>query len=184
MLDLLRDVLKSDVGSFSFIFGLLVLCFWGVRKITIITFNHDVLTKNTEKTERHIDEMRKDLSYLRGNIDIALQGRGHQLTKAHSPISLTPEGEKVASELGAAEMIDRNWSEIQKYLDKKIRYKNPYDIQQECMYLVAVEPDNFFTHSDLAKIKQYAYNNGKFYRYYSDMFAIIIRDRYLKENHF
>lgn len=92
MIDLIKDILTSPAGSFGFVFGILILAFWLVHyvteKITIITSKHNELvddcknleernTKALEKSEdsiykrfeiieSKIDDIRRDIAYLRG----------------------------------------------------------------------------------------------------------------------
>ena len=69
---------------------------------------------------------------------------------------------------------------IFKNLVSSIFDKNAYDIQQYCIETAAVEPEKFFAKADLDKLKQFAFNQGNPFQYYSSMFGIIIRDKYLQ----
>lgn len=111
MIELIRDILTSDAGSFAFVVSLMLLAFWLVyfitRKVTLMNADHSTLAKSVSGIESTVDEMRRDLAYLKGSLDILRTPE--QLLKAHSPISLTDEGKRVAMELGAETMISRNW---------------------------------------------------------------------------
>ena len=77
MIELLRDILTTPAGSFSFVFALLCLAFWLVwwvtKKVTHINSEHSELNRCVVKIEGHIDEMRKDVSYLKGSVDLLLK---------------------------------------------------------------------------------------------------------------
>jgi hypothetical protein len=178
----LKDILTSDVGSGTFVAGILMLCFWGIRRITQIESNHKTLTDINCKLDSHIDEIRRDIAYIKGSYDIMKSSNNNTLMQSHSPISLTEKGKQVAKELGAYNIIERNWGSIKDLLEANVEGKNPYDIQQYCIETVSVEPDKFFIKSDLDKIKQYAYANGQPLDLYTRMIAILIRDKFFKEH--
>lgn len=114
MIELIRDILTSDAGSFAFVVSLMLLAFWLVyyvtKKVALMNADHTSLSRSVSKIEATVDDMRRDLSYLKGSLDILRSP--DQLLKAHSPISLTDEGKRVATELGAEAMIARNWQSI------------------------------------------------------------------------
>ena len=182
MIELIRDILTSDAGSFAFVVSLMLLAFWLVyfitRKVTLMNANHSTLAKSVSGIESTVDEMRRDLAYLKGSLDILRTPE--QLLKAHSPISLTDEGKRVAMELGAETMISRNWQNILTIMDADLAGKTPYDIQQYCLEEVSVQPERFFPKEDLDAIKKYAYSHGRPVELYTRMIGILIRDAYLK----
>jgi hypothetical protein len=192
--DFLEKALSSPAGSFSFIFSIMVLAGWLIyfvtKKVTQIRSEHEHLRSDSEKSgslldkrfgyvEIHIDEIRKDLSYLKGTIDV-IRNDSTPLAQRHSPISLTEKGNEIAIELKAEEMVAKNWDNIKKDLDKNLSDKNAYDIQEYCLETAAVELDKFLTVEDLQTMKTYAFKNGNSLAYYSVIFGLIIRDKYLK----
>lgn len=81
MLELIRDIFQSPEGSFGFVFAILALGFWLVhyvtKKVTEINASHSTLKceMSDNKNDVHgkfslmdgkIDEIRKDIAYLRG----------------------------------------------------------------------------------------------------------------------
>lgn len=183
MIDVLKDALKSPAGSFSFIFALMVLAFWLVhfvtKKITEINAGHSTLDKSVNKIETHVDEIRKDMSFLKGSIEILKRG-AEPVVKSHSPVSITESGLKMAKDFEPEMMITRNWSNIFADLEKNICDKNAYDIQQYCIETASVEPERFLESSDLKKMKEYAYIKGNPLQYYMPIFGVLIRDKYLE----
>ena len=182
-MDLIKMIFSSPAGSFSFVLGIMLLSGWLIymttKKVTEINADHGVLTKTVNKIEAHIDDIRKDLSYMKGSIEILKSG-ANPLTKSQSPISLTDKGKEIALELKAEEIIGKNWDKIFKDLEKNIYDKNAYDIQQYCLETSAVDPEKFFDSQSLSEIKMYAFKKGNTLSYYSGMFGIIIRDKYLQ----
>ena len=183
MIEIIKTALTSPAGSFGFIFGILCLLFWSIhyvtKHITRIKTSHDTLDGSVGKIDKHIDEIRRDLSYLKGSIDV-YKSSAEPLTKAHSPISLTQKGMAVATELNAVEIIARNWDNIYGNLEENVRNKNAYDIQEYCLMTAFVDPDNFFEKSDIDTIKQYAFIHGAPLQEYTRLIGVLIRDKYLE----
>ncbi|MFR9565558.1 MAG: hypothetical protein SNG14_08560 [Rikenellaceae bacterium] len=181
MLDLIRDILTSPYGSFASVFAIFALAFYLVyyitKHITTINNNHSNLSKSIDKLDGNIDEIRKDMSFLKGSLDI-IRSSSQDLLKAHSPISLTEKGKSVATELGADDIIARNWETIEQILNSEVEGKNPYDIQEYCLETVSVEPQRFFLPKDLDSIKTFAFANGQALSLYTRMLGIMIRDVY------
>lgn len=182
MFDLFKEILKSPAGSFGIVVAMFGLAFWlthyVTKKITEITSEHGILSKNVLGIEHHVDEIRRDLSYLKGTVDTIRSGSS-PLTQAHSPISLTEKGREVAEELKAESIVARNWTKIFNDLEQNIKDKNAYDVQVYCMETAAVQPENFFDKSALDFIKEIAYKQGNSFQYYSGVFGVLIRDKYL-----
>ncbi len=211
MVEIVRDILTSDAGSFGFVFALLALAFWLVyfitHKITLINSKHSEVSEKMKKGEGVIDDIRKDLTYLKVSMDVInkdvsflkdslndinkditflkssfdiLKG-ADPLLQSHSPIGLSELGVKVAQELKAEEMIKKNWCNIFEILNSELKDSTPYDIQEYCILEVSVAPEKFFTKEDLNNIKSYAFNHGRPVELYTRMIGILIRDAYLKE---
>ena len=180
MWSILKEIITSPAGSFGFVAALLIFVGWVIhyvtKKMERIDSDHDTLTKSTEKIEKFIDEIRKDLSYLKGVVDYK-----NDLAQSHSPVSLTKKGKDVSEEIGAESIIANNWSKIKSSIEMDANNKNAYDIQQYCMETSAVEPEKFFKEEDLNRLKLFAFKNGKSFQYYSVVLAILIRDRYFLE---
>ena len=174
MIDLVKQALESPAGSFAFVFSILALAFWLVhwitKKITTIDNSHSGLSKTVEKIEGNIDEIRKDLSYLKGSFDIYKKG-GSKFAKAYSPISLTEIGIETAKKLKAEDIISRNWDKIYKDLEYNMSNKNAYDIQEYCFYKSAVELEKFIGNEDIDFLKKFAYKQGNPLQYYSIIFT-------------
>lgn len=183
MIELIKEALRSPAGSFSFIFALMVLAFWlthfVTKRITMINAGHSTLDKSVNKIETHIDEIRKDMSFLKGSFEVLRRG-ADPVIQSFSPVTLTDIGLAMAKEFDAEKMISHNWDNIFSDLEKNICNKNAYDIQQYCIETASVEPDRFLESSDLKKMKEYAYEKGNPLQYYMPIFGVLIRDKYLQ----
>lgn len=136
--------------------------------------------KSTEKIAEDLGEIRRDLSYLKGTIDI-IKGGSTPLMASHSPVSLTAEGKKVVEEMDGYALVDSNWDKINRNL-MSAGEKTPYDIQQFCIESVSVEPEKYFSPRDLDRIKSFAFGKGQPLQLYLRVLGLLIRDRYFKEH--
>lgn len=204
MVELIREILVSPTGSLGFILGIITLAGWLIhyvtKNITIINHKHNdliekgkdleerslkALEKSEEKIEKRcsqleakIDDIRKDISYLRGFTESIQKTVTDGYTQRHSPVSLTKKGLAEVKQSGLDKMVDRNWSKICQTLDKETKSKNPYDIQSYCMENVFVSLDKFFTDEDVFYIKELAFKKGLALMTYTNMLAVLIRDKY------
>lgn len=149
-----------------------------MNKSIDIRFDH--IDKRISKIEGDVDEIRRDMAYLKGSLDI-FKNKQNTLMRSHSPISLTEEGEKVAQEMKANEAIDRNWSKISKNLEK-LSGANAYDIQTYCIETASVEPELFFDDLTIDRVKTFAFKKGMPLQLLLRLLGLLIRDRYFSEN--
>lgn len=203
--DILKDILGSSAGSFGFVFFTLSLIGWVIYKITtFITVwrmkekeldkledrtnkqgvKVDILDDKYNRVEAKVDNLAKDVMYIKTHLELRDSRLPGNLVQSHSPVSLTDEGKRVAEELGVATMIEQNWQRIYEYISNNVNSDNAYDIQQFCIETATVLLDKLFTTEDVNKIKTYAYNAGMPLGYYGAMIGVMIRDKYLekKEN--
>lgn len=183
IIDLFKLILSSPAGSFAFIAGMMLsvgwLIYWVTKSVTKIKAEHGHFNDSVKKMDTNIDDIRRDLSYLKGSIDIIKSG-ANPLTQSNSPITLSEKGKDVAEKLNADELIANNWDKIYANLESKICDKNAYDIQQYCIDTASVEPEAFFDKETILKLKNFAYKEGRPLQYYSSMLGVLIRDKYLE----
>ena len=183
MLDLLHQLLTSPAGSFGFLFAIIILggwlIHWVTKKVSEIQSEHGGFTRSVDKMERSIDEIRKDMSFLKGSIDVMKSGNLNSLLQSKSPVTLTDKGKEVAQELKANEIIARTWERIYEILEREISDKNAYDIQQYCIEQVSVEPEKFFDSASITALKNFAFMQGNPLQLYTRMLGVIIRDKYM-----
>lgn len=103
-MELLKDIFLSPAGSAGSVLSLFGLAFWLThwitKKITTINNSHDGICGKIDKIENHIDEIRKDLSYMVGSLYILKKG-DHPLAKSNSPVSFTQLGSEISQKLQA-----------------------------------------------------------------------------------
>lgn len=84
--------------------------------------------------------------------------------------------------LGVGEMFEKNWLRIDEFIEDKLEYKNPYDIQEFLIQQAVVYPEKFLQPEEIDKIKLDAYNTGVNIIPYMKVIAILARDRYFSEH--
>lgn len=185
VLDFIISVLTSNGGAFgivcALVLAILYLVHWVTKKITTIVVEHESVKKSMEKVDNVIDDIRKDLTFLKGTFEIIKNNTNtnNSLVQSHSPISLTEKGKEIASSMGIEDMVSSNWDKIQTCIEKNVPTRNAYDIQQFCIETATIALNNFFGDEDVAKIKNFAYQAGQNTAYYGGMIGVIIRDKYL-----
>jgi hypothetical protein len=196
MIDLFKNILLSPAGSFASVFSLFALAFWLVHWITkktteIRTSQEKIessidnvykrIDNRVDKIEGHIDDMRRDIAFLKAVVDVSQFNSKQTVTQRKSPISLTETGHKIAEELKVEDMLGRNWDKIFDNLEANINDKNAYDIQQYCIETATIDLGAFIAKSDVDTVKQTAYKEGRPFAFYAPVFGILIRDKYLKQ---
>ncbi|MDR2119390.1 MAG: hypothetical protein LBP64_00765 [Tannerella sp.] len=194
MLDLLRDILKSDAGSFGFVialFGLIIYAVYYVTRFTTkISVEHDGTEKRANRIEEAIDKLKDSVVLIKGD----LTGIKEQLnrmsnnragnnpfTLSQSPVALTQTGKEMAGRLQIARRMAANWSRIYAAIETKVKDKNPYDIQQFCIERATVNLSDFFTEEDVREIKQVAFEEGVSVELFGSLIGVMVRDAYFKE---
>ncbi|MDR2801604.1 MAG: hypothetical protein LBB31_00110 [Prevotellaceae bacterium] len=181
MLELLRDVFKSDAGSFGFVFALVCLAIYVVHRVTKFTTKieteHGEFTKRVDKIEGNTDKIREDLILIRASM---LSKVSLSEIQSQSPLSLTPAGSSLAKELDIDARIANNWSKIEAYVNANVQDGNAYDIQQFCIEKATVDLSLFLSDNDIREIKLIAFNKGRSIESFGSVIGITIRDAYFK----
>lgn len=176
--EFIRTIFASPAGSFAFVAALLALSYWLVHYVTKKVEQWSAKVERVEKMENVIDTIKEDLHYIKATLNV-IQSNSSGLTQSHSPIGLTPLGQKVASGMGINEIIANNWDNIYDLIESQ-RLRNAYDIQQFCIETATVGLDRLFCREDVDKIKNFAYNAGQQTAFYGSMIGVIIRDKYFE----
>jgi len=184
MLDIIRATLESPAGSFGFVIGIMALAGWIIHYVTKFAVNisskHDRFNERMDKTESTIDEIRKDIAFIKGPLSLAIESRD-TLTKKRSPLSLTDSGREVVSTNSLDVMVDSNWQKINAVL-QSIKNKNPYDLQEYCIETAFTESGKFFSDNNIETLKTISFKSGFPLMSITRVMGILIRDRYFKEN--
>ena len=205
MEDKFVDIIVEHLGLAFFVGVLLVGCLiflvWWCRGIYEKVKSMDNLpcNENREKidlhSERHnetsqaIARIEATLGFMQKSIDSlakSIQKENKLIidpyTKSHSPLSITEAGRKMMDRLGIDDMFEKNWPRIEAFIEDKLEYKNPYDIQEFLIQQAVVYPEKFLQIDEIDKIKLDAYNSGVDIVPYMKVIAILARDRYFSEH--
>lgn len=180
MEDKFVDIIVEHLGLAFFVGVLLVGCLiflvWWCRGIYEKVKSMDNLpcNENREKinlhSERHnetsqaIARIEATLGFMQKSIDSlakSIQKENKLIidpyTKSHSPLSITEAGRKMMDRLGIDDMFEKNWPRIEAFIEDKLEYKNPYDIQEFLIQQAVVYPEKFLQIDEIDKIKLDAY---------------------------
>jgi hypothetical protein len=234
MLDFLRDIFKSDAGSFGFVFGVFGAICYAVHYITKfatkinteraifsdrigkIENSTDIFSgrvgkienstdmfsgrigkieNNTDKIsgrvgkienstdmfsdrigriENNTDKIREDIIIIRAS----MKASADSYTQSQSPVSLTQKGMEIADRLKIYEIVTSNWDRIFQYIEKSVKDKNAYDIQQFCIERATINLLEFFTEEDVREIKTVAFQEGRSIESFGGLIGVIIRNTY------
>jgi Na+-transporting methylmalonyl-CoA/oxaloacetate decarboxylase gamma subunit len=192
MLDFIREIFKSDAGSFGFVFAILMVVYYIIYYITKFTTKinteHDTFSKRVNKMEENTDKIKENIIVIKGSVELiqrSLQNSNiivNPYAQQRSPLRLTEDGGEMVKSVGIDRMIDENWTNIRSYMKKNLSTDNPYDIQQFLMEQTVAYPGKFINKDDLDRLKNIAYNKGYPLNVYLTVVALLIRDRYFSEN--
>jgi hypothetical protein len=182
MLDLLRDIFKSDAGSFGFVFAIIAAICYAVyyitRFATKISTEHDMFSKRIDRIEKNTDAIKENIIIVRAELKLR---SSDSYTQSQSPVRLTAEGREMADKLDVERRVASNWEHIFQYIEKSVKDKNAYDIQQFCMERSTVDLSEFFTEDDVRDMKHIAFNEGRPVESFGELTGIIIRDAYFEK---
>lgn len=183
--ELIKSFLLSPFGSFGFGVGLVLavmfLVYWVTKHTTCIKKDHSILYSQLHESHSYIDDIRRDISYIKGTIDMMQRNYTDGLTQRNSPISLTELGKKEVVDFGLDRIVERNWDTIYHQMELDVASKNPYDVQTYCIETAATEPEKFFTQNDILMIKEIAFKKGLALMSYTNILGVLIRDKYFKQ---
>jgi hypothetical protein len=178
MMDILRDIIKSDAGSFGFIATILIAIFYAIyyitKFVTKINTEHGTFSGRIDKIEKNTDQIREDIIFIRATMRVT----SDSFTKSQSPVSLTSKGEEMANELNIRERVALNWDRIFQCIEESVKDKNAYDIQQFCIERSMINLLDFFTEKDVREIKLIAFNEGRRVESFGGLIGVVIRDMY------
>lgn len=143
---------------------------------------HNETSQAIARIEATLGFMQKSIDSLAKSIQKENKLIIDPYTKSHSPLSITEAGRKMMDRLGIDDMFEKNWPRIEAFIEDKLEYKNPYDIQEFLIQQAVVYPEKFLQIDEIDKIKLDAYNTGVDIVPYMKVIAILARDRYFSEH--
>ncbi len=175
----LIDQLNSSV---FLLFGILLVAFWALYKLGGVVKMFDIFQQKNKDLDTHVHSIKETLATIKATTDLLYQV--HVATiKAHSPISLTDKGIKIASELKLSDKVGSHWEQIKNEISKRSP-ANPYDVQVVSMDMSRDCFEKFFSDEEKNVIKLYAYQTGQNLLEIYPIVGVLIRDAYLKEKGF
>lgn len=152
------------------------------EKINLHSERHNETSQAIARIEATLGFMQKSIDSLAKSIQKENKLIIDPYTKSHSPLSITEAGRKMMDRLGIDDMFEKNWPRIEAFIEDKLEYKNPYDIQEFLIQQAVVYPEKFLQIDEIDKIKLDAYNTGVDIVPYMKVIAILARDRYFSEH--
>ncbi len=175
MIELVKDILLSPVGSAASAFGIVTVLFFIAYKAGKIVEKFGLVNK----MESSIDKIKDDISEIKAFIQIFRQ-ENNPFAQAKSPISLTDKGLEVVDELHIKRIIEKNWDVLHKRVTEKLNNDdNPYTIQEVC-FRIGEKFSEFLTKEEFDMIKKYAYKEGHDVSQFDIVFGILIRDKFFE----
>lgn len=195
MLQLVKTVITSPMGSFASVFGFVVLVgwfvFWLHGKFVLMIAEHKHVTSKCEDLDKRIETLRDEIHEIKGdiqyiknmvNVQVNTPVQGQKaMIQANSPLSLTDVGKKAAQEMGAERIVALNWEKIMPRIASDIPDGNPYDIQTYCLEKIPVSPATFLDAASLDALKHYAFNHGRTLFECMKVIGLLARNKYLKD---
>lgn len=102
------------------------------------------------------------------------------LTRANSPISLTPVGQEVAERVGASNILKKYLISLVEKVELQAP-KNAYDIQQAAFSIVKADLIDMLSTEETKKLKDEAFNRGILFEEVISIFGILLRNQILEQ---
>ncbi|MFH1860234.1 MAG: hypothetical protein ABH870_04375 [bacterium] len=174
-------ILEQLNSSVFVLIGLFIVALWAMYKIggIVTTFSThedkiDGLSKNSEKTFEKIIR-------LEAKVDLIYQYHNPNSTvRSMSPISLTPVGNEIATNINAQTVLSRCLDFLEKEIEKE-NPKNAYDIQMVSMKIAKEKMILCLNEAELSAVKQAAYNKGILAEDVMAIFGILLRNAVLEK---
>lgn len=151
----------------------------------------DINRHNNEhrNAEGRIVQVETSLVYLKNSLESITRGLQsdskiiiNPYAVNHSPLAITPEGEKMMQRLGVEEMFESNWDRIDHYIDENVEDKNAYDIDKFCQEQAVVYPERFLSKEDIDILKNDAYKEGLSLASYMRVVSVLCRDKFMAKH--
>lgn len=185
MEQIITTLLNSSGGQFAIVLACILTLFWLVhyatKFITAIQTEHNLFKETVDKNQNNTENIQRDVSYIKGNIDFLMKHFSDGLASHNSPLALTADGKELVENEKLDKIIDNNWVKIYNLLSEKSNINSEYDIQQFCYEYLMAFPEKFINDEDLTYIKKNSFEKGIPIMSYNRLLTIIIRDRLFKK---
>ena len=185
MEQIITTLLNSSGGQFAIVLACILTLVWLVyyatKFITAIQTEHNLFKETVDKNQNNTENIQRDVSYIKGNIDFLMKHFSDGLASHNSPLALTADGKELVENEKLDKIIDNNWVKIYNLLSEKSNINSEYDIQQFCYEYLMAFPEKFINDEDLTYIKKNSFEKGIPIMSYNRLLTIIIRDRLFKK---
>jgi hypothetical protein len=141
--------------------------------------------KHHEEKICDLGNMGERLIKLETKVDLIYQNTNPRaMVQAHSPMSLTLNGENVAKNLNANTLLNKYILKLKRDVEAEIESKTPpnaYDIQIASLKVAKEKMLSYFDEKELISVKDEAYNNGTLLEDIMSVFGILLRNAILQE---
>lgn len=163
----------SSLGTDLYIIGLAI---GGIILVTKFVVKTNIALKETNISLKDIPDIKSkvDLLYV-----IAVSNGA--VFQKNSSAELTKIGEGIVKEIDTNSIIDKNIDELRKLINKT-QLKNANSLQDKCFSVVNSNMKNILSDSELDVIKEQSVKYGITIDKALPVFAILLRDKLLKEN--
>ena len=180
MTEIFLGLIQQLNGAVFVLISILFIVFWLLYKSGGWVKSYNDFEGKSEKFDNKIDLIKESIFKVQATTDLLYQA--HLSTvKAHSPISLTERGKKIAIDISAEIKVNNHWDAIKREVDRKDP-ANPYDIQTVSMDIARNCFEKIFTVQEQNEIKTYAYGIGMNLLEIYPILGVIIRYRVFKED--
>lgn len=179
MPDLLLKLAEQLNSSVFVLLVILVVAFWATFKLAKVISQHENFCKKQDNFDGTIDTIKEDIHAIKAKVDI-IYNRNLDTVQAHSPISISDTGQKIASALKLEDLVVQYWDKISEVIKQK-NPSNPYDIQVVAMALASDVFEDFFSEEEKVRIKKYAFDNGRNLLEIYPIIGVLMRDKYLND---
>jgi hypothetical protein len=178
-MELLLKIVNELNSSVFVLIAILVVALWGMFKLGMIINHYNHFSKKQDKFDHSLDTIKDSLSLIKAKVDI-IYNKYTNTIKAHSPVSLTTQGEEISNAIRLDDLIIKYWEKISAQI-KKNNPNNPYDIQIMSMNIANNIFENIFNDQEKVSIKKYAFETGRNLLEIYPIIGVLVRDKYLKE---
>ena len=170
------------VSSISALVSIIVSVLASLVCLTKKLTQLEVLNDDFKAAQKELKRVSDDLIRLQTRMDICVPlEKPNALARAHSPIALTPEGEKVKKQIKAEELLQNHQEALYGFVNQA-KMNNAYDIQLEAFRVISEKFYAMLSASEMIDIKNEAYNLGKPLEDLLIIFQILFRDYLLKKH--
>lgn len=174
---LLLQLAQSLNSSVFVLLGILFVVFYGIYRLG----SWSQKFKHHDDKMKSLEDMRDTVIRLDTKVELIYKNTiPMKLVQSQSPISLTDLGKTISEKIQVEKILGRNLSQLSSAVDAK-GPKNAYDIQMASMQVAKEKMLSLLNESELALIKQEAFQRGIVVEDMADIFGVLLRNHILQQ---